>query len=261
MNMNFKKIHFAIDKTSRAEASKKILFKSYKNYTPNKSDVIIVIGGDGFMLSALKKYQKYNKPFYGMNRGSFGFLMNKFKTKNILRNILKAKAIIISPLEMRTINKANKTRSVIAINEISLLRQSRQTASLRIIYGKNFLIKKLICDGVLVSTPAGSTAYNLSVNGPILSLNSKKLAITPISPFRPRRWKGKIVSSSSLIKIVNLNIKKRPVSVVADNIEVRNIKRVDIKINNKVKFKLLYDRANSLSNKINLESLKRINHA
>ena len=256
--MNIKKIHFTIDKTTKANASKKFLFKNYKNHSPIKSDVIIVIGGDGFMLSALKKYQKYNKPFYGMNKGSFGFLMNKFKTKNLLKTILKAKAVVISPLEMKTINKVNKTKSVIAINEISLLRQSRQTASLRIIYGKNSLIKRLVCDGVLVSTPAGSTAYNLSVNGPILSLNSKKLAITPISPFRPRRWKGKVVSSSSLIKIVNLNIKKRPVSVVADNIEVRNIKKVDIKVNNKVKFKLLYDKANSLSNKIKLESLKKI---
>ena len=145
--MNIKKIHFTIDRTKKAQISRKILFKNYKNYTPNKSDVIIVIGGDGFMLSALKKYQKYNKPFYGMNRGSFGFLMNKFKTKNIIKNILKAKPVIISPLEMKTTNKVNKTRSVIAINEISLLRQSRQTAALRIIYGKNFLMKRLICDG------------------------------------------------------------------------------------------------------------------
>ena len=257
MIMNIKKIHFAIDKSLKAQASKKNLLKNYKNYTANKSDVIIVIGGDGFMLAVLKKYQKYKKPFYGMNRGSFGFLMNKFKTENILRSVLKAKPILISPLEMRVTTKTNKTKRVIAINEVSLLRQSRQTAALRIIYGKNFLIKKLVCDGVLVSTPAGSTAYNLSVNGPILSLNSKKIAITPISPFRPRRWKGKIVSSSSLIKIINLNIKKRPISIVADNIEVRNIKKAHIKINNKIKFKLLYDKSNSLSNKIKLEEFKR----
>ena len=247
--MNIKKIHFTIDKSFKAQASKKILLKKYKNYSAKKSDVIIVIGGDGFMLSTLKKYQKYNKPFYGMNRGSFGFLMNKFKNKNVLKSILRAKPVIIAPLEMKA--------TTIAINEVSLLRQSRQTAALRIIYGKNFLIKRLICDGVLVSTPAGSTAYNLSVSGPILSLNSKKLAITPISPFRPRRWKGKVVSSSSLIKIVNLNIKKRPISIVADNIEVRNIKKANIKINNKIKFKLLYDKSNSLSNKIKLEEFKR----
>ena len=140
---------------------------------------------------------------------------------------------------------------------MSLLRQSKQTASLQIQNKKKILIKKLISDGVLVSTPAGSTAYNLSVHGPILSLNSKKIAITPISPFRPRRWKGKIVSSSSLIEIVNLNVKKRPVSVVADNIEVRNIKRVKIKVNKSIKLRLLYDKNSSLSKKIKLEQVRK----
>ena len=153
-------------------------------------------------------------------------------------------------------SKHNIRKSAIAINEVSLLRQGRQAASLRILNGKKILIKKLIGDGVLVSTPAGSTAYNLSVHGPILSLNSKKLAVTPISPFRPRRWKGRIVSSSSKIYIKNLNIKKRPVSVVADNVEVRNMKSVTIKIDNKIKFKLLYDKNRSLTKKIKLEQFK-----
>jgi len=231
-----KKIHFAIDTNVKADTSQKVLLKRYKNYLPNQSDVIVVIGGDGFMLKTLKKYQKYNKPFYGMNRGTFGFLMNKFKSKNIEKFISRAKTISISVLEMHanTINNVKKT--AIAINEISLLRQGRQAASLQISNGKKIVIKKLISDGVLVSTPAGSTAYNLSVHGPILSLDSKKLAITPISPFRPRRWKGKIVSSSSLIKIKNLNKIKRPISVVADNVEVRNINNVKIRINNDMKF-------------------------
>ena len=136
-----------------------------------------------------------------MNRGTFGFLMNKFKLKNIRKNISRSKLVSISPLEVKVTTKKNKIISAFAINEVSLLRQSRQTASLRIVYGKKTLIKRLICDGVLVSTPAGSTAYNLSVHGPILSLNSKKLAVTPISSFRPRRWKGKVVSDASLIKI------------------------------------------------------------
>jgi len=156
-------------------------------------------------------------------------------------------------LQIKAFTKNNKIFSAIAINEISLLRQTRQTAALRIISGKRILIKRMICDGVLVSTPAGSTAYNLSVGGPILSLNSKKLAITPISPFRPRRWKGKIVPSSSLIKIINLNIHKRAISAVADNFEVRNIKNIIIKMNNHIKFKLLYDKNNSLTKKIKLE--------
>ena len=252
-----KKIHFAIDTNVKADTSQKALLKRYKNYLPKQSDVIVVIGGDGFMLKTLKKYQKYNKPFYGMNRGTFGFLMNKFKSKNIEKFISRAKTISISVLEMHanTINNVKKT--AIAINEISLLRQGRQAASLQISNGKKIVIKKLISDGVLVSTPAGSTAYNLSVHGPILSLDSKKLAITPISPFRPRRWKGKIVSSSSLIKIKNLNKIKRPISVVADNVEVRNINNVKIRINNDMKFKLLYDPNNSLNKKIKLEQSMR----
>ena len=252
--MTIKRLHFAIDKSKTF--NKKIL-KKYKNCSPSQCEVIVVIGGDGFMLHTLKKYQKYRKPFYGINKGTFGFLMNKFKSEDILKNISKSKSVSISPLEMKAVNKKNKIISAIAINEISLLRQSRQTASLRIENNKKILIKRLISDGVLVSTPAGSTAYNLSVHGPILSLDSKKIAITPISPFRPRRWKGKILSSSSIIKIMNLNILKRPVSVVADNIEVRNIKTVKIKINSKIKFRLLYDKNNSLSKKIKLEQIRK----
>ena len=251
------KIHFVIDKTIKDAALQKAIFKQYKNYTPKRAKFIVVIGGDGFMLETLKKYHKYNKQFYGMNKGTFGFLMNKFKIKNISKRIEKSKKILISPLSMHAVTKKNVKKRAIAINEVSLLRQSRQTASLMIKSGKKTLIKKLICDGVLVSTPAGSTAYNLSVHGPILSLNSKKIAITPISPFRPRRWKGRIVSSSSLVKIKNLNIKKRPVSVVADNIEVRNAKSVRIKVNNSIKFKLLYDKTNSLGKKIKFEKSKK----
>ena len=208
------------------------------------------------MLQTLKKFQKYKKPFYGMNRGTYGFLMNKFKTKNIYKSISKAKPVVISALEMHSITKNNIKKTAIAINEISLLRQGRQAASLRIENNNKTLIKKLICDGVLIATPAGSTAYNLSVHGPILSLNSKKLAVTPISPFRPRRWRGKIVNSSSIIKIRSLSLKKRPISVVADNIEVRNIKSVKINVNNRIKFKLLYDVSTSLEKKIKLEQFK-----
>jgi NAD+ kinase len=249
------KYHFVFDRTPKNKKIRKIFLRKYKNFPPEICSYIVVLGGDGFMLKILKKYQKYNKPFYGINRGTFGFLMNKFKNTDIKKKISRSKAFVISPLEMHAITKKNKKTSVIAINEISLLRQSRQTASLQIFKNNKIINKKLISDGVLVSTPAGSTAYNLSVNGPILSLNSKKIAITPISPFRPRRWKGKIVSSSSVIKIKNLNINKRSISAVADNIEVRNIKRVIIKVNNKIKFKLLYDRHNSLVKKINLEKL------
>ena len=151
----------------------------------------------------------------------------------------------------------NKIKKYLAINEISILRQSRQAATLSIKSGSKYIIKKLISDGVLVSTPAGSTAYNMSVHGPILSLNSKKISIAPISAFRPRRWKGKIVSDKSKIIIKNLNPNKRPISAVADNIEVRNAKSINIKINNRIKFNLLYDSNRSLQKKIKLEQLRK----
>ena len=255
-----KKLHFQFDKKDKDSSFKKKLLKKYKNYTASRSDVIVVLGGDGFMLNIIKKLKKYDKPFYGMNKGTFGFLMNKFNSNNILQNIRNANIITISPLEMIATSKKNSTKKVLAINEISLFRQSKQTASLRIFNNDKLMIKKLISDGVLVSTPAGSTAYNLSVHGPILSLNSKKLAITPISPFRPRRWKGKTVSFKSIIKIINLNVKKRPTSAVADNIEVRNIKKLIIRVNKQIKFRLIYNRDNSLIKKIKLEQLRKQTH-
>ena len=183
--------------------------------------------------------------------------MNKFSQKNLISNINKAKLISISPLNMKVKNKNGMVRSSIAINEVSVLRQSRQAASLKIKTGKKVVIHNLISDGVLVSTPAGSTAYNLSVHGPILSLNSKKLSISPISAFRPRRWRGKIISDKTKVEIKNLNPKKRPISAVADNIEFRNAHNILISTNNKIKFNLLYDSSRSLQKKIKLEVLRR----
>ena len=231
---------------------KKIKFLSIVN-----SDFIIVIGGDGFMLQAMKKYYKLKKPFYGINSGSYGFLMNKFIKKNIVNNLTNVKKISIFPLLMSVKNKYGKLKKSIAVNEISILRQSRQAASISIQCGARQIIKKLISDGVLVSTPAGSTAYNLSVHGPILNLDSKKLSISPISPFRPRRWKGKIVSERSIIIIKNLNPKKRPISAVADNVEVRNANKIQIKINKKFFFNLLYDKNNDLHKKIKIEQIRK----
>ena len=209
------------------------------------------------MLQTLKKFHKLKKPFYGINSGNYGFLMNKLSLKNTIKNLSKAKMISISPLEMTVKNKSGFVKKSIAINEISILRQSRQAASLSIKNGSKKIIKQLISDGVLVSTPAGSTAYNLSVHGPILNLDSKKLSISPISPFRPRRWKGKIVSDKSKISIQNLNPKKRPISAVADNVEVRNAKLISIKTNKKIKFNLLYDSNSSLQKKIKIEQLRK----
>ena len=251
------KIQIISDKNSKSLKIKKSLLKILKNKEIKKKNLVVVIGGDGFMLQTLKKNRKSKKNFYGINSGNYGFLMNKYSSKNLIKNLSKAKMISISPLEMTVSNKNNQSKKHIAINEVSILRQSRQAASLSINYGLKKIIKNLVSDGVLVSTPAGSTAYNLSVHGPILSLNSKKLSISPISAFRPRRWKGKIVSDKSKIIIKNLNPKKRPISAVADNIEVRNAKKIIIRIDKNIKFNLLYDKNRSLQKKIKIEQLRR----
>ncbi len=250
------KINIVSDKNKLSKKIKLFIEKKIKTFSLKKSNLIVVIGGDGFMLQTLKKFYKFKKPFYGINSGNYGFLMNKFSAKNTIKNLSKAKHISISPLTMTVKNKFGKYKKSIAINEVSVLRQSRQAASLLIRNGSKQIIKKLVSDGVLISTPAGSTAYNLSVHGPILNLDSKKLSVAPISPFRPRRWKGKVVSIKSKILIKNLNPKKRPISAVADNFEVRNAKLISIKKNNKIKFNLLYDNNNSLQKKIKIEQLR-----
>jgi len=245
------------DKNKLSKKIKFILSNKIKTYNISNSNIIIVIGGDGFMLQTLKKFYKFKKSFYGINSGSYGFLMNKFSSKNIINNLNKAKMITISPLQMIVRNKIGFLKKSIAINEVSILRQSKQAASISISNSSKLIIKKLVSDGVLISTPAGSTAYNLSVHGPILSLDSKKLSISPISAFRPRRWKGKVVSDNSKIIIKNLNVKKRPISAVADNVEVRNAKIITIKTNKKIKFQLLYDKNRSLQKKIKIEQLRK----
>ena len=251
------KAHICFDKTKNSLKIKSSLEKKIQSISLTKSKLIVVIGGDGFMLQTLKKFYKLKKPFYGVNSGHYGFLMNRFSNKNFFKNLTRAKLIQIHPLEMKVRTKNNQLKKSIAINEVSILRQSRQAASLLIKSGSKQIIKKLISDGVLVSTPAGSTAYNLSVHGPILRLNSKKLSIVPISPFRPRRWKGKIVSDKSNIIIKNLNPSKRPISAVADNIEYRNAKTISIKTIKKIKFNLLYDSNRSLQKKIKIEQLRK----
>ena len=252
-----KKIQVISDTNQPSLKIKLQLLKELNKKKINKPNIVIVIGGDGFMLKTLKKNKKSKKLFYGINSGNYGFLMNKFSSKTLVNNLSKANMVTISPLEMTVQNSKNQKSKYLAINEVSILRQSRQAASLSIKYGSKQVIKRLVSDGVLVSTPAGSTAYNLSVHGPILNLNSKKLSISPISPFRPRRWKGKIVSDKSKIVINNLNPKKRPISAVADNIEVRNAKNIIIKTNQKIKFNLLYDKNKSLQKKIKIEQLRR----
>jgi NAD+ kinase len=244
------------DTNNKSVKIKNFLQKKIKSKEINRSNLVIVIGGDGFMLQTLKRNKKSKNFFYGINSGNYGFLMNKFSKKKIIKNLSKAKTTIISPLEMNVSSK-NIIKRCLAINEVSILRQSRQAASISIKNGTKYLIKELISDGALISTPAGSTAYNLSVYGPILNLNSKKISIAPISAFRPRRWKGKIISDKSKIIIKNLNPKKRPISAVADNVEVRNAKVIKVSVNHKIKFNLLYDKNKSLQKKIKIEQIRK----
>jgi len=251
------KVYLVFDKTKASLKIKSILIKKIKITTLRKSNIIIVLGGDGFMLQTLKKLHKHKKPFYGINTGHYGFLMNKFSNKSFFKNLNTSHSIKIHPLQMSVKTNSNFMKKSIAINEISILRQSKQASSISITSNKKNIIKNLVSDGVLVSTPAGSTAYNLSAHGPILNLDSNKLAITPISPFRPRRWRGTIVSDKSKITIKNLDSIKRPISAVADNFEVRNAKTITIKSNKIIIFDLLYDKNNSLHKKIKIEQAKK----
>ena len=251
------RFHLIFDKTKSSLKIRSILLKKIEIVSLKKSNIIIVLGGDGFMLQTLKKLYRFKKSFYGINSGNYGFLMNKFSNKNLIKNLKTLNHIKIHPLQMIVKNKNNQIKKSIAINEISILRQSKQASSISVTANKKNIIKNLISDGVLVSTPAGSTAYNLSVHGPILNLDSNKLAVTPISPFRPRRWRGTIVSDKSKIVIKNLDVSKRPISAVADNFEVRNVKIITIKANKKITFDLLYNKNNSLFKKIKIEQARK----
>jgi NAD+ kinase len=251
------KIHLVSDKTKNSLKVKTYLTKKVEITSLKKSNIIIVLGGDGFMLQTLKKLYKFKKPFYGINSGNYGFLMNKFSNKNFLKNLKTSHNVKIHPLQMTVKTKDNQIKKSIAINEVSILRQSKQASSISITSNKKNIIKNLISDGVLVSTPAGSTAYNLSAHGPILNLDSNRLAVTPISPFRPRRWRGITVSDKSKIIIKNLDINKRPINAVADNFEVINAKTITIQTNKKIIFDLLYNKNNSLYKKIKIEQVRK----
>jgi NAD+ kinase len=251
------RFHIVFDKTKNSLKIKSFILKRIQATTLKKSNIIIVLGGDGVMLQTLKKFYKFKKPFYGINSGNYGFLMNKFSDKNFLKNLKTSHSVRIHPLQMSVKTKVDQIKKSIAINEISILRQTKQASSISITSNNKNIIKNLVSDGVLISTPAGSTAYNLSAHGPILNLDSKKLAVTPISPFRPRRWRGTIVSDKSKIIIKNLDIDKRPISAVADNFEVRNVKTITIESNKKIIFELMYDKNNSLYKKIKIEQVRK----
>ena len=244
------KFHFISSNTSEAINAKEQYINSYHQADPNIADVIIPIGGDGILLKSLHDFNKLNKPFFGINYGSVGFLMNAASNKNLEELIENSKSTELKPLQMTAKDENDKVYDSIAYNEVSLMRQSHQASKFEIKINDKVRMSELICDGVLVSTSAGSTAYNLSAHGSILPLDSKLLALTPISAFRPRRWRGALLSEKNVIKIKVLNFKDRKVSVTADNIEFRNIKEVAIQSSQDKNCKILFDNNHSIEDKI-----------
>jgi len=247
--IKFKNISFIASNSKDAQKALRELKNLYKNTKPEEADVIIPLGGDGLILHVLETYGAQNIPIFGMNRGTVGFLMNKYSKKNLLNRLNKAEITKISPLTMEATNIEGKKYKGIAINEVSLLRQSRLTAKISINVNKKLRLKELVCDGVMIATPAGSTAYNLSANGPIIPLNSNLLSLTSICAFRPRRWGGALLPKNSSVDFVVKDSKNRGVSATAGNLEVRNVSKVNIKISKKLSFKLLFDADSKLEDK------------
>lgn len=248
--MKFKSIAFVAARQKPAQEALQSLKARYPNVPPAQADVIVVLGGDGFMLRSLHKYLHRGVPIFGMNRGSVGFMMNTYKETGLLKRLERAEAITLHPLAMEcTDTRGVKTRAL-AINEVSLLRQTRLAAKLRIKIDGQVRMEEMICDGALVSTPAGSTAYNLSAHGPIIPLGANLLALTPISAFRPRQWKGALLPGTAKVSFEILNPSERPVSAVADNTEVRRVKSVDIMQDRTIEPILLFDPEHNLEDRI-----------
>ena len=254
--MNLQKPYFVSSASKEAMQYKTELEKQYGSFTADECDVIIALGGDGFMLEAIKDDLDLNLPIFGLNFGSVGFLMNALNDEELMKRINLSQSIDIAPLKMTATTSDNKIHTGIAINEVSLLRETRQAAKLKITIDNKTRLEELICDGVLLSTPSGSTAYNLSAHGPILPINADVLALTPISAFRPRRWRGAIIESSSKVEFEILESKKRPISAVADNIEVRDVIKVQVTQDKDQTVKILFDEKHSFEERILNEQFK-----
>ena len=244
------KFHFISSNTSEAIKAKKEYIDTYNQTAPELADIIIPIGGDGILLKSLHDFNELDKPFFGINYGSVGFLMNSSSNKDLNTVVKNSKSTDLKPLKMTAVDEDNKIYDSIAYNEVSRLRQSHQASKFQRKINDTTRMNELICDGVLVSTSAGSTAYNLSAHGSILPLDSKLLALTPISAFRPRRWRGALLSEKNIIKVKVMNFKDRKVSVTADNIEFRNIKEVTIQSSKDKNCKILFDKDHSIEDKI-----------
>ena len=243
------KLHFVAANVPDAQTALTIMQQEHEDVGADKAEIVVALGGDGFMLQTLHNFLSRKKPIYGMNLGSVGFLMNEYREEDLEQRLAAAESAIIHPLRMSA-ESTNGRTDALAFNEVSLLRQTRQAAKVRILVDEKIRTAELICDGVLVSTPAGSTAYNLSAHGPILPIDADLLALTPISAFRPRRWRGALLSHRARVRFEILEAGKRPVSAVADDLEVRDITAVDVAEDRSISMTMLFDAGHSLDERI-----------
>jgi NAD+ kinase len=246
----FKHIAFVASDTAAAQRARRQLVRRYGDAKPEAADVIVALGGDGFMLATLQRFMNSGKPIYGMHRGTVGFLMNEFAESRLSERLTAAHVSVIHPLIMRARDSAGRIHRHRAINEVSLFRQSYQAARLRILIDGEERLAELVADGILLATPAGSTAYNLSVQGPIIPIGAPLLALTPISPFRPRRWRGALLPDRARITVEVREADKRPVAAVADHDEVRSVRAVEISMDHSIAMHMLFDPGHSLDERI-----------
>ena len=247
------RIAFLASPAEDAQAALVALTARHGQHSPEDSDVLVALGGDGFMLETLHNNLQLRTPVYGMNRGSVGFLMNDYEEDDLLERLAEADRTVIHPLQMDAWVESGEVHSGLAINEVSLLRQTRQTAKLRVSINDKVRLEELSCDGCMVATPAGSTAYNLSAHGPIIPLDAPSLALTPISAFRPRRWRGALLSHTARVRFEVLEPDKRPVSATADNFEVRRVTRVEVRERRDISLTMLFDAGRSFEERVMAE--------
>lgn len=247
---HFQHIHFIASPSEQAQSALCAMLRIYGQSELAEADVIVALGGDGFMLRTLHRLLSAGLPVYGMKLGNVGFLMNRYDEENLLDRLSVANRVDLAPVCMLATTEAGAEVRALAINEVSLLRQTNQAAHIRVLVNGSIKVEELVCDGILVSTPAGSTAYNLSAHGPILPLGTEALALTPISPFRPRRWRGAVLPSSVRLQFEVLDCYKRPVSATADAQEVRNVVNVEVFAEPTVRLKLMFDPEHSLEDRI-----------
>ena len=253
---SFEKIAFVSSDVPEARQALERLAARYGNAEPCAADAIVALGGDGLMLQTLHRHLNDHVPIYGMNRGSTGFLMNDYSEEDLRGRLALAEINAIHPLVMRAVDQAGATHEALAINEVSLFREIYQAAKLRITIDGRTRLDELICDGVLLATPAGSSAYNLSAHGPIIPINAPLLALTPISPFRPRLWRGAILSNRAVVTFKTRESDKRPVSAVADNVEFKNVTEVTVRENRAHMVTLLFDPGLSLEERVLIEQFR-----